>query len=99
VGVSWGHGSWLLGCQALDLFISQLSFQDEDTGQNGSKCGKHTDHSHWNFGVNLKMGTHQSRAIWAILLSESLRHRGSAGPSEILAGFAPAVSLIVLHVG
>lgn len=45
-GVSWGYHGWPLGCQALDLLISQLSFQDEDTGQNGSKCGKHTDHSH-----------------------------------------------------
>lgn len=78
-GGSWGCSSRARGCQALDLFISQLSFQEEDTGQHGSKCGKHTDHSLWNLGVNLKMGTHQSWAMGAVSL-QSLSHNWGCWP-------------------
>lgn len=42
------------------LVLSQPSFQDERTGQSDSECRKPTDHSRWNFGVNLTMEMHQS---------------------------------------
>lgn len=77
----------------LYLLISQILFQGEDTGWDGSECSKHTDHNHCNLGTCLKMWKHQSRAIQVVLLNILVTPRVTAiADGGVLLRVLPALS-------